>query len=178
MALSRAKKEELVATYQEKLVTAPHAFVLGYKGVSVPQVTELRARVREAGAGYMVVKNRLALRAIEGQPLAELKDQFNGPTAVAYSNDDPVALAKTLTEFAKTVPVMEFRGGLLDGSYVGAEQIREIANLPSRDELIAKLLFLLQSPVTRLVRTLAAIPRGFVVVLAEVAKAREGKGGA
>lgn len=176
MALSRAKKEELVATYQEHLAVAPHAFVLGYKGVSVPQVTELRAKVRATGAGYMVVKNRLALRAIEGQPLDELKDQFSGPTAVAYSNDDPVALAKTLTEFAKDVPVMEFRGGLLNGQLVGAEQIKEIANLPSREDLLAKLLFLLKSPVTRFVRTLGAIPRDFVVVLSEVARAREQKG--
>lgn len=176
MALSRAKKEELVARYQESLAGAPHAFVLGYKGVSVPQVTELRAKVREAGAGYMVVKNRLALLAIEGRPLDELKDQFNGPTAIAYSNDDPVALAKTLTDFAKSVPVMEFRGGLLNGQLVGAEQIKEIANLPSREELLAKLLFLLKSPITRFVRTLSAIPRDFVVVLAEVAKTKEAKG--
>jgi len=176
MALSRAKKEELVGTYQESLAVATHAFVLGYKGVSVPQVTELRAKVREVGAGYMVVKNRLALLAIEGRPLDELKDQFNGPTAIAYSNDDPVALAKTLTDFAKTVPVMEFRGGLLNGQLVGAEQIKEIANLPSREALLAKLLFLLKSPITRFVRTLSAIPRDFVVVLAEVAKTKEPKG--
>ena len=176
MALSRAKKEELVATYQEHLTVAPHAFILGYKGVSVPQVTELRAKVRQVGAGYMVVKNRLALRAIEGQPLDELKDQFHGPTAVAYSNDDPVALAKTLTEFAKDVPVMEFKGGLLNGHLVEADQIKEIANLPSREELLAKLLYLLQSPVTRFVRVLSAIPRDFAVVLSEVARTREQKG--
>lgn len=176
MALSRAKKEELVATYQEHLTVAPHAFIVGYKGVSVPQVTELRAKVRELGAGYMVVKNRLALRAIEGQPLDGLKDHFHGPTAIAYSNDDPVALAKTLTDFAKDVPVMEFKGGLLNGQLVEAEQIKEIANLPSREELIAKMIFLLQSPITRLVRGLAAIPQQFVSVLEQIRIEKEKQG--
>lgn len=170
MPWSRAQKEKLVESYQKGLATAPHAFVLGYEGISVPQVTELRAKIRESGASYTVVKNRLALRAIEGQPLEGLKEQFSGPTAVAYCNEQPVALAKTLTDFAKDVPGMEFKGGLLDGNQVAVEQIKEIANLPTRDELIAKLLYLLQSPVTRLVRTLAAVPRDFVVVLGQVAK--------
>jgi len=173
MALSRAQKEKMVEAYGEGLAEAPHAFLLGYKGISVPQVTELRARIRKTGASYMVVKNRLALRAIEGKPLDTLRDQFSGPTAVAYSDGSPVDLAKALTEFAKTVPVVELKGGLLDGQQVAAEQIKEIANLPTRDELLAKLLFLLQSPITRFVRTLAAVPRDFVVVLDQVAKAKE-----
>lgn len=173
MALSRKKKEELVEVYTEGLAQAPHAFVLGYKGVSVPQVTELRAKIRETGSQYLVVKNRLALRAIQGKALEGLGEHFSGPTAVAYSEDAPVELAKALTDFAKTVPAVEFKGGLLNGQEVAAEQIKEIANLPTREELIAKLLFLLQSPVTRLVRTLAAIPRDFVVVLGQVAGKKE-----
>lgn len=173
MPLTRTKKEELVDLYQRGMATAEHAFVLGYKGIKVNQVNELRSKVRDAGARYVVVKNRLALRAIDGRPLEDLKEQFAGPTAVAYSNDDPVALAKALTEFAKDVPVMEFRGGLLNGQEVGAEDIQEIANLPGREELIAKLLFLLKSPITSFVRTLAAIPRDFVVVLDQIAQKKE-----
>lgn len=173
MPLSRTEKHDLVETYEQGLAEAPHVFLLGYKGISVPQVTELRSKIREAGAHYVVVKNRLAKLAINGKPLGVLEEDFQGPTAVAYSNDDPVVLAKTLTDFAKTVPTIQLKGGLLNGQQVAAEQIKDIANLPSRDELIAKLLFLLQSPVSRFVRALAAIQRDFVVVLDQVAKKKE-----
>lgn len=173
MALSRAKKEELIELYSNEMAVANHAFIVNYKGISVPQDTELRAKIRESGGRYVVVKNRLALRAIEGKALEAFKDVFTGPTAVAFSNDDPVGLAKALTEFAKDVPTFEFKGGLLNGSEVKGEEIEEIANLPGREELIAKLLFLLQSPITRLARGLAAIPRDFVVVLDQVAKGKE-----
>ena len=115
----------------------------------------------------------LALRAIDGKGLAELKDQFTGPTAVAYTTDDAVGLAKALTDFKKTVPFFEFKGGVVDGQPVAAEEVEQIASMPSREELLAKLLFLLQSPVTRLVRTLAAIPRDFVVVLDQIARQKD-----
>lgn len=176
MPLSRSKKEELVAEYEQGVATAPHAFVFGYQGISVPKVTELRQKIRETGGAYVVVKNRLVLRAIEGKALDDLKDQFQGPTAVVYSDEEPVALAKILTDFQKEVPVIEFRGGLLNGQQVGADEIKEIANLPSREELIAKLLFLLQSPVTRFVRGLAAIPQQFVTVLEQIRQDKEKQG--
>lgn len=176
MALTRSQKENLVERYTSDLAEAPHAFLLGFKGISVPQVTELRSKIRQTGGHYVVVKNRLALRAIDGKPLAELKEGFSGPTAVAYCNDDPVALAKALTDFAKDVPVIEFKGGVLDRQAVAPEQIRDIANLPSREELIAKLLYLMQSPVTRLVRGLAAIPRQFVIAIDQIAKSKESGG--
>jgi large subunit ribosomal protein L10 len=166
-------KQELAEDYQGGLATASHAFLLGYQGIKVNEVTELRARVRACGGSYQVVKNRVALLAIEGSPLAGLKDDFRGPTAVAYCHDDPVALAKALTEFAKGVPAIVFKGGLLDGRQVAAEAIKDIANLPSREELIARLLFLLQSPMTRLARGLQAIIRDLPVVLNEIAKKRE-----
>lgn len=173
MPFTRAQKENLVARYEEGLTQAPHAFILGYKGISVPKVTELRQKIRETGASYVVVKNRLILRAMEGKALAQLEDRFEGPTAVAYCDSEPVALAKVLTEFQKEAPSIEFRGGLLNGQAVAADQIQEIANLPSREELLAKLLFLLQSPVTRFVRTLAAVPRDFVYVLEQVRRKKE-----
>lgn len=176
MPLSRSQKERLVAVYEEGVATAPNAFVLGYQGISVPKVTELRQKVRESGGGYVVVKNRLLLRAIEGTALEELKEQFQGPTAVAYSDDAPVALAKVLTDFQKDAPVIEFRGGLLNGQPVDAAQIQEIANLPSREELIAKLLFLLKSPITRFVRGLSAIPQQFVIVLEQIRLQKEKQG--
>lgn len=173
MPLTRQQKTDLLTEYQQGLAEAPHAFLLSYKGISVPQVTELRDKVRETGGSYTVVKNRIALRAIEGTALDELKDEFVGPTAVAYGADDPVALAKALTEFAKAAPVIEFKGGLVDSQQVTAEEVQQIADLPSREELIAELVFMLQSPISRFVRGLGAITQQFVSALDQVAKSKE-----
>lgn len=173
MALSRSQKDSLVDVYENGLAAAPHAFLVSFSGLTVNQDTELRAKVRDSGGHYQVVKNRLALRAVEGKALDALADQFKGPTAVAYVADDPVALAKVLTEFAKGVPTLEFKGGVIDGKAIDASQVGDIAKMPSREELIAKLLFLLQSPVTRFVRGLAAIPRQFVIALDQIAKQKE-----
>lgn len=172
MPLSRTDKEQIVAGYAEGLASANHAFVFGFKGITVPQVTELRSRIRQQGGYYEVVKNTLALRAVEGKPLGSLASHFTGTTAIVYGAD-AVGLAKVLTEFAKDVPVIEFRAALVDSRPVAAEQIKEIAQLPSRDELIAKLLFLLQSPISRFVRVLGAIPRELVVVLDQIRLKRE-----
>jgi large subunit ribosomal protein L10 len=174
MSLTRAQKQEMVDRYESGLAQAPHAFLIAYQGIKVNDVTELRARVTAAGGSYEVVKNTLALRAIEGKPLAALAETFTGALAVVYTAGDPVAVAKTLTEFAKTVPQVVFRGGIVDGRPIAANEVEQIAKLPGRQELVAKLLFLLQSPLTRLVRTLAAIPREFVVVIDQVAKQKAG----
>lgn len=173
MPLLRSEKQELVDQYASGLAIAPHAFLVDFKGIDVNQATELRSKIREQGGHYEVVKNTLALRAIEGKALGALRDQFQGPTGVAYSAEDPVSLAKALTEFAKSTPALEFKGGVLDGQAVEASDIQEIARMPGREELLAKLLFLLQSPVTRLARGLAAIPRQFVVVLDQIAQAKQ-----
>ena len=168
MPLSRESKESLVESYQGGVATAPNVFLVKYQGITVPQVTDLRTRVRESGGHYEVVKNRIVLRVLDGSALEGLKEHFEGPTAVAYNEDDPVALAKVLTDFAKEVPAIEFKAGLVDGQVVEAEEVKQIATLPSREELIAKLLFLLQSPITGFVRVLAALPREFVTVLEQV----------
>jgi large subunit ribosomal protein L10 len=173
MPLTRSDKEQLLAEYENGLANAPHAFLLGYQGITVPQVTELRNRVRQSGGEYVVVKNTVALRAIDSKALAELKEHFVGPTAVVFSSTDPVSLAKALTDFAKDVPAIQFKGGLVEGRAVPASQIKDIAALPSREELIAKLLFLLQSPITRFARVLAAVPQSFVSVLDQVRKKKE-----
>ena len=170
MARTRTQKDETISRYEGGLAQAPHAFLLGFQGISVPEDTELRNKIRESGGTYEVVKNTLAKRAIEGQGLEALTESFVGPTSVAYVEDDPVALAKALRDFSKDVPAVQFKGGLVDGKPIGPDDLEQIADLPSRDELIAKLLFLLQSPVTRLARTLAAVPREFVVVLDQIAQ--------
>jgi len=114
MALTKEKKADLIADYEQGLAAAPHAFLLDYKGITVPQVTALRDKVRDSGGHYAVVKNTLALRAIDGKALAELREHFVGPTAVVYSMTDPVALAKALTDFAKDVPAVQFKAGLVE----------------------------------------------------------------
>jgi large subunit ribosomal protein L10 len=174
MPLSRQEKTDMLASYQQGLAEAPHAFLLDYKGISVPQVTELRSKVREHGGQYLVVKNTLALRAIQGKPLEGLSSWFEGPTAVVFSDGYPVPLAKALTEFAKGAPMVQFKGALVERQPVAAEQIKEIADLPSRQDLITKLVFLLQAPIARFVRGLGAIPQQFVSVLDQVAKSKEG----
>ena len=176
MPLTRQQKEDLVASYGEGLAKAPHVFLVDYKGVTVTQVSELRRRIREVGGRYEVVKNRLVLRAIGGEALEELQGKFEGPTAVAYCGEDPVGLAKAVTDFAKEVPAIELKGGLVEGQPVAAEDVQQIAKMPSREELLTKLVFLLQSPISSLVKTLAALPRQFVVVLDQVRQHKESSG--
>ena len=173
MPLTRNDKEQILADYESGLAKAPHAFLLGYQGITVPQVTELRNRVRQSGGEYVVVKNTIALRAIDSQALDQLKEHFVGPTAVVYSLKDPVGIAKALTDYAKDVPAIKLKAGLVEGRAIGGDQIKDIASLPSREELLAKLLFLLQSPITRFARVLAAVPQSFVMVLDQVRKKKE-----
>lgn len=177
MPLSLQQKKAVVERYSSEVAQAPHVFLLSFQGISVPQVTELRNRVRAIDGQYRVIKNRLMLRAVGGSALEAHGERLTGPTAVV-TGPDPVSLAKVLTEFAKESPVIGFKGGLIDGREVAGEDIQEIATLPSREELIAKLLFLLQSPISGLVRVLAALPRQFVVVLDQVRQHKEGGGAA
>ncbi len=172
MPLTREEKESLLESYRESVVASPHVFLIKAQGITVPQITDLRDKVRDSGGQYVVVKNRIALRAIEGAALGGLKEHFVGPTAIAYG-DDPVSIAKTLTEFSKQVPTFEFKGGLVDGQPITAQQVSEIADLPSREQLLAKLLYLMQSPVSGFVRALAAIPRDFVLVLDQIRQSKE-----
>ncbi len=175
MPLSLQQKKDLVESYRDGVGASPHVYLVDYKGISVPLVTELRQQVRQLGGEYRVVKNRLMLRAIGGAALEGLSDQFSGPTAVVYG-DDPVALAKLLTDFAGEAKVLEFKAGLVEGRPVAGGEIEQIATLPSREALIAKLLFLVQSPITRFASVLAAIPRQFVVALDQVRQKKEGTG--
>ncbi len=148
MPLTRSDKEQILEQYENGLAKAPHAFLFGFQGITVPQVTELRNRVRNSGGEYVVVKNTLALRAIDSKALAQLKEHFVGPTAVVFSAKDPVALAKALTDFGQghAGPRVQGRPGRGPG-HRGRRRSRTIASLPSREELVAKLLFLMQSPI-------------------------------
>jgi large subunit ribosomal protein L10 len=172
--MNREEKNAAISELQEGIGNATNAFLIAFKGITVPQVTELRKQVRESGSEYVVVKNTLALIAVKDSPLVALRDQFSGETAVAYNKTDAVVLAKALTKFAKDVPTVQFKGAMLNGQIVPASEIQNIANLPSREEIIAKLLFLMQHPVRGLVTVLAANIRNLAVVLDQVRKQREG----
>jgi large subunit ribosomal protein L10 len=175
MPLNLQQKKDLVERYRGGVAASPHVFLFDYKGISVPQVTELRRQVREKGGEYQVVKNRLMLRAIGGTALAELESEFDGPTAAVFG-DDPVGLAKVLTDFAGEAKVLEFKAGLVEGRPIAAAEVAQIASLPSREALIAKLVFLLQSPISGLARVLAALPRQLVAALDQVRQQKEGAG--
>jgi len=170
---NREQKAQAISEFTEGIGSATNAFVLDFKGITVPQVTELRKQVRESGSQYMVIKNTLALIAVKDTPLTKLSGHFSGMTAVAYNTTDPVALAKVLTKFAKDVPTVHFKGAMLGGQVVAATDIQTIANLPSREELVAKLLYLLQSPIRGLATVLAANIRNLAVVIDQVRQQKE-----
>ncbi len=172
--MKREEKAQQISELEAGIGKAKNAFIIEFKGITVPQVTELRKQVRETGSKYIVVKNTLALIALKDSPMTALKERFSGPTAVAYNSSDAVGLAKALTKFAKDVPAVQFKGAMLDGQIVPTEQIQTIASLPSRAELVSKLLFLLQSPMRGLVTVLQANIRNLAVVLDQIGKQKGG----
>jgi large subunit ribosomal protein L10 len=171
--MNREEKAQAISEFTEGIGSATNAFVLDFKGITVPQVTELRKQVRESGSEYVVIKNTLALIAVKDTPLTKLSGYFTGMTAVAYNTTDAVALAKVLTKFAKDVPAVQFKGAMLGGQVVAATEVQNIANLPSREELVSKLLFLLQSPIRGLATVLAANIRNLAVVIDQVRQQKE-----
>jgi large subunit ribosomal protein L10 len=172
MAVTRADKEAELQLLQGMFHGADAAILIDYKGINVPQVTELRRELKKASASYKVVKNTLAKRALKGTTFETLAAHFEGTTAIAYTGSDPVALAKTLTTFMKGAPMLQIKAAVVQGQAIKAAQVTELANMPGKPELYAKLLFVLQAPATNLVRVLSAVPRDLVNVLANAEKAR------
>ena len=173
--MNRTEKTAAIDELAGTVAKAPHAFLIDYTGITVPAVTDLRRQIRGTKSEYLVVKNTLALRAIKGKPLEALASHFTGMTAIAYSETDVVALAKVLHTFGKTNPHVKVKAALLDGKAVPASSLETLATLPSRTELVAKLLGLMQSPVRRLVTVLASPHRSVAATLAAVAKQKEQK---
>src|SRR5712692_1878112 len=166
--MNKNEKAQAISELEAAIGKARNAFLIEFKGITVPQVTELRKQVRETGSQYLVVKNTLALIAVKDSPLKTLEKHFSGMTAVAFNRTDAVALAKALTKFAKDVPTVQFKGAMLDGQIVPASEIQNIASLPTRAELVSKLLFLMQSPIRGLVTVLQANIRNLAVVLDQI----------
>ena len=168
--MNRTQKEESVATLKEKFAKAPHAFVTEYRGLKVSEMTDLRREVRKTEGEFGVVKNRLAKRGVAGSSMAGLEGFFKGPTAVVWGRSDAAQLAKFLVRFKKDYPLFKIKAGFLDGRLIKEAEIEELAKLPSKEELYAKLLGVLIGPAARLARTLQAIPQKLVGTLDALAK--------
>jgi large subunit ribosomal protein L10 len=156
--------------------TVDTAILVDYRGLNVPAVTELRRQLRGVKAQYKVVKNTLAKRATKGTALASLDEHFVGTTAIAYTGDDAVALAKALTTFMKTAPTLSIKAAVVAGQAIKPAQVTDLASLPGKPELQAKLLYVLQAPMQQLVTVLSATPRNLLNVLVAAEEKKKAQG--
>ena len=174
---SKAQKKKDLEALTEQFQKAKAAMLVGFKGMTVPKDQELRNQLREAGVSYEVVKNTLARKAAAGTPIEQAADQFKGVTAIALSQQDPVGLSKAITKFTKANPdVFSFKVGIVEGKVVELRDVEAIASLPSKEELISKLMFLVNAPAQRLATVTSAVARNLAIVVDQIRAQKEAQG--
>lgn len=166
----KSDKAKDLEALKKDFEAANNIFVTGYEKLTVSQDFELRKAVRGAGGDYKVVKNNLAEKASEGTPAEELMKHLAGMTSLALTLKDPVALAKALTTYAKTVPAFTFKAGMVEGRVINIAEIQALANLPAKEELIAKVMFLINAPAQRMAVSLNGVARNLAIVLDQAIK--------
>jgi large subunit ribosomal protein L10 len=175
--MNRTEKQQLIDRLHEEFGRSPHAILVNYKGLTVPAVTEFRRRVRASGSRYRVVKNSLALRAAKGTPIEKLAQSFDEMTGVAYTGQDPVALAKVLVDFAKDNPSLVFKAGIVSGGQlIGPDGVKALSALPSLPEIQSKTLGLLQAPALKVLQVLQAPAIQLLLVLKAYVEKLENQG--
>jgi large subunit ribosomal protein L10 len=169
----KSKKQEELNELKKDLSDALNLFVAQFQGMTVAQDSELRQKVRGSNSKYRVVKNTLARKAAEGTLAAGLTKSFDGSTAIAYNSSDPVSLAKALSTYAKANPLFVFKAGMVEGRVINLEDIVSIAAMPSKEELIAKILFLINSPAQRIAVAMNGVARNLAVVLGQAVEQKK-----
>jgi large subunit ribosomal protein L10 len=169
----KGKKEEELNELKKDLADAKNMIVAQFQGMTVAQDTELRQKIRATKSQYRVVKNTLAKLAAKGTPAESLTKSFDGSTAIAYNAADPVSLAKALTAYAKTNPLFVFKAGMVESRVVNIEDFAAIAAMPSKEELIAKVLFLINAPAQRLAVAMNGVARNLAVVLGQAVEQKK-----
>ncbi len=166
--VNRSEKEAVVKSLSDRLSRARAVVLTDFSGLRVDQMTELRDKLREQGLDFLVAKNTLLKLAGQGTDAQGLTEDLTGPNGLGFSYDDPVALAKVLTDFAKANPKLEIKGGMLEGQLLDTASLAELAKLPSREVLLAQLLGVMNGVARNFVSVLAAVPRGLVTALKQI----------
>lgn len=177
---SREQKQKDLNALTEELNNSKSAMVVGFNKVTVAKDQEFRNQLRDAGAKFQVVKNTIARLAVKDSPYSEIEDQFQGMSAIAWTDADPVVLSKAVSKFVKdNKDLYSFKTGVVEGKVVDLSQIEAIASLPSKEELISKLLFVLNAPAQQIVSVINAVPRNLAVVIKQIGdQAPESRSGA
>jgi large subunit ribosomal protein L10 len=174
---TKAQKQKDLEALIEQFKKANAAMLVGFQGMTVQKDQELRNQLREAGVSYEVVKNTLARKAAEGTVLEQAADQFKGVTAVALSQQDPVGLSKAIARFTKANPeIFKFKVGIVEGKVVALRDVEAIASLPSKEELISKIMYLVNAQAQRLATVTSAVARNLAIVIDQVRAQKEAQG--